>query len=215
MSKPQMNRSNRPFGDTSYGRYVVLAASLLLVAAGCQDTNNTKALLTDQVQKLSLEKVTLAKQVEQVNAENQQLKDRIEVLSALPKDQIEPWSLQKIDLGRFTGLYDQDKDGKKEQLIVYIQPIDQDGDTVKSPGAVEVQLWDLNKADSNALLGEWHVGPDQLRKLWLTTLLASNYRLTFDVGEKVSELKEPLTVKVTFTDYLTGKTFQEQKVIKP
>lgn len=215
MSKPQMNRSNRPFGDTFYGRYVVFAASLLLVAAGCQDTNNRKTLLTDQIEKLSREKVALAKQLDQVNAENRQLKDRIEVLSALPKDQIEPWSLQKIEIGRFTGLYDQDKDGRKEQLIVYIQPIDQDGDTVKSPGAVEVQLWDLNKADSNALLGEWHVGPDQLRKLWLTTLLASNYRLTFDVGGKVSEPKEPLTVKVSFTDYLTGKVFQEQKVIKP
>jgi len=27
-------------------------------------------------------------------------------------------------------------------------------------------------------------------------------------------MEEPLTVKVTFTDYMTGKVFKEQKVIK-
>ncbi|GAI66166.1 unnamed protein product, partial [marine sediment metagenome] len=32
---------------------------------------------------------------------------------------------------------------------------------------------------------------------------------------KIDEFEEPLTVKVTFTDYLAGKVFTEQKVIKP
>jgi hypothetical protein len=76
----------------------------------------------------------------------------------------------------------------------------------------------LNKKGGQALLAEWHVGPDQLKKLWLTALLAGNYKLTFDVADKVELFKSAsggLTVKVAFTDYLTGKTFQEQKVIKP
>jgi cell division protein FtsB len=197
---------------------LALSFSLLFLAAGCQNARPGAPGLVGQVQQLSREKAQLQSQLQQSQTENERLKKQIETLSAIPKDQFELWFLQRIEIGRFTALYDEDKDGKKEKLIVYVQPIDQDGDTVKSAGQIDVQLWDLNKADSNALLGEWHVGPDQLRKLWLTTLLASNYRLTFDVADKAELFKsasDGLTVKVAFTDYLTGKTFQEQKVIKP
>ncbi len=86
---------------------------------------------------------------------------------------------------------------------------------MKATGAVDVQLWDLNKEQDEALVGQWHVGPEELKGLWFATLIIINYRLTFDVGEKIEEFKEPLTVKVTFTDYLSGKVFKEQRVIKP
>ena len=51
--------------------------------------------------------------------------------------------------------------------------------------------------------------------MWFATLITINYRLVFDVPETVENLDVPLTVKVTFTDYLTGKIFKAQKVIKP
>jgi len=79
---------------------------------------------------------------------------------------------------------------------------------------VDVQLWDLNKTNGQALLGQWKVEPDELKKLWFATLVTINYRLTFDVTDIVESLEEQLTVKVTFTDYMTGKVFKEQKVIK-
>jgi len=80
---------------------------------------------------------------------------------------------------------------------------------------VEVQLWDLSKSDSQALLGQWHVKADELKQNWFSTLIKGNYRLMFDVADKVENFEEPLTVKATFTDYLTGKVFKEQRVIKP
>jgi len=144
------------------------------------------------------------------------LRKRLHVLSGLPEEVKGEnlYRLQSIKISRYTNFYDKDKDGKKEQLIVYIQPIDENGDIIKVAGAVDVQLWDLSKEQSQALLGQWHVGPDQLKKLWFATLM-THYRLTFDVADKIDKLKDPLTVKVTFTDYLTGKVFQEQKVINP
>ena len=39
--------------------------------------------------------------------------------------------------------------------------------------------------------------------------------MTFDVGDVVDKFESPLTVKMTLTDYMTGKVFKEQKVIKP
>ena len=111
--------------------------------------------------------------------------------------------------------YDKDEDGKKEKLIVYIQPIDKQGDIIKVLGSVDVELWDLNKDAGQAKLGRWHVGLDELKKNWFTTLIGGNYRLMFDITDKVTDFTEPLTVKVTFTDYLTGRVFKEQRVIKP
>jgi len=197
---------------------LALSFSLLILAAGCQNAGPFTPGLSSQIERLSREKTRLQSQLERCKTENEQLKKRIETLTALPKDQVELWSVQRIEIGRLSGLHDEDKDGKKEKLIVYVQPIDQDGDTVKSPGEVEVQLWDLNKKGGQALLAEWHIGPDKLKKLWLTALLAGNYKLTFDVADKIDSLKSAsggLTVKVAFTDYLTGRKFQEQKVITP
>jgi hypothetical protein len=141
----------------------------------------------------------------------------VQTLSGLPEDvRLESlYSLESVKIGRYTGFYDKDKDGKNEKLIVYIRPIDEEGDEVKASGAVDVQLWNLNKADSEALLGEWRVQPDELKKLWYATLVTINYRLTFDIADKVDNFDDIMTVKVTFTDYLTGKVFNAQRIIQP
>jgi hypothetical protein len=43
----------------------------------------------------------------------------------------------------------------------------------------------------------------------------TSYRFTFDVAGKVENLDKPLTVKVAFTDYLSGRTFTEQFILRP
>ena len=196
--------------------YAILAGCLLAAAAGCESTDGQKIPPAKQIQTLKQEKKQLARQIEQSKAEAEQLKKQIQILSDLPPEaRFENlYHLQKTKITRYTNLYDKDKDGKKEKLIVYIQPIDEEGDIVKATGAVDVQLWDLNKENGQALLGQWQVKPDELKKLWFATLI-TNYRLTFDVADKITGDEEALTVKVTFTDYLTGKVFTEQKVIKP
>ena len=199
-----------------YMLYAVLAGCLLVIAVGCESAGR-KSLIEENAE-LELETAQLKSRLEQSETKNEQLKKQIQTLSGLPAEvRLENlYELQRIKIGRYTNFYDKDKDGKKEKLIVYIQPIDREGDLIKAGGTVDVQLWDLNSPQANqALLGQWHVEPDELKKLWFVTIMTSNYRLIFDVAEEISEFKEPLTVKVTFTDYLSGKVFKEQKVIKP
>lgn len=194
----------------------ILVGYILVCATGCGEGGSKEAVLTRQIEQLTHDKAQLTRQAEQCKSENQQLTRRMEALSALPKDKLDnPYRVERVKLTGYTNFYDKDKDGKKEKLIVYIQPIDSDGDIVKAAGAVEVQLWNLNNVNEKALLGRWRVEPGEMRKLWFATLITSNYRLTFDVGDKISGLAEPLTVKVTFTDYLTGQAFEEQRLIKP
>ena len=187
----------------------------LILITGCANPNEKESLAL-QIEQLTQEKTQLQKQIEQSKIENKQFKQQVQVLSGLPKEvKLENLNrLENVKIGRYTGIFDKDKDGKKEKLIVYIQPIDEQGDTIKAVGAVDVQLWDLNKAGSEALLDEWRVESNELKELWFATLITINYRLTFDVADIIESLEEPLTVKVTFTDYMTGKVFKEQKVIK-
>lgn len=191
--------------------------ALMLLFAGCETTGTPKAPLADQIKQLTQEKTQLQNQFEKSKAENEQLKQQIQTLSNLPEG-VKPeniYSVHGIKITRYTNFYDKDKDGKKEKLIVYIQPVDQEGDVIKAAGDMDVQLWDLSKEDGHAQLGQWHITAEQLKKMWFKTLLAVNYRVILDVGGKVENYKDPLTVEVTFTDRLTGKVFKEQKVIKP
>ena len=200
-----------------YTLYAILAGCLLTFLPGCANAGSRRALLTKKINTLRQEKTELTYQIKQSKEENKQLSKQIEVLAGLkPGVKLENlYDLQRIKITRYTNLYDKDKDGTKETLIVYIQPTDEEGDVVKATGAVDVQLWDLNKKEGEALLGQWHVGPNELKKLWFATIITINYRLTFEIADKIDEFEEPLTVKVTFTDYLAGKVFKEQRVIKP
>ena len=152
----------------------------------------------------------------QTNSENEQLKKQISVLQKLP-DNVKGENLYKLEnvkIHNYSALYDENKDGKLDTLIVRIQPVDNHGDTIKAAGNVEIELWNLNKPEGQAQIGKWQVGLEELKKTWNNTLVA-NYRLTFDISGKIDKLVEPLTLKMIFTDYLTGKTFQGQKVIEP
>ena len=192
-----------------------LVAFLLAFFIGCDNTGRLSP--AEEIKLLRRDKTQLQNQLEQFESDNKQLKQQVRVLSDLPPDAgVENlYQLQKIKITRYTGFYDKDKNGKKEKLIVYIQPIDEEGDIVKATGAVDIQLWNLNRPSSEALLGQWRVEPDELKKNWFATLVIINYRLIFDVTDIIQGVKEPLTVRVTFTDYLSGKVFKEQKVVKP
>jgi hypothetical protein len=192
--------------------FCLLFSVFCLFAAGCESSN-----LAKEVKTLRQEKAELKSQIEQSKSEAEQLKNQVHVLSNLPPEvRLEDlYDLQKIRITRYTNLYDKDKDGKKEKLLVYIQPIDEQNDIVKATGAADVELWDLNKAEGEAKLGQWHVTPGELKKLWYATLITINYRLPFDVADKITGKEKELVVKVTFSDYPSGKVFKEQKIIRP
>jgi hypothetical protein len=150
-----------------------------------------------------------------LRSENQELRRQLETPpSKLPTGAgVMPlYRLREIQVSRYTGFYDKDGSGTPDKLIVYVEPVDMAGDVVKAAGVVDVQLWDLSKDPNQALLASWHVGPEDLFKVWLTTLLTVNYRLVFDRPAGLPEDRS-LTVKVTFTDGLTGQVLTQQRAI--
>ena len=192
--------------------WATLVLGLLAATGGCEGPSaggpdQATAPLTSRIKQLQ-DRVAL------LETENQALRRQAEPAFNLPVEAGVKafYKLQRIRLTRYTGLYDKDKNGTKEKLIVYVQPVDQAGDVVKACGSVDVQLWDLSADPNRALLGSWHADPQELHKMWFATLVTINYRLVFDRPQGTPD-DRPLTVKVVFTDDLTGQVFTEQAVI--
>ncbi len=192
----------------------------LAFAPGCETRIGGKPAASKQTQQLTSQKTDLQNQLEQIKAENDRLKKQAESLSTLPPDKRADaiYHIKTVKIGRFTSFYEEDKTptaAGKKKLVVYVEPIDETGDAVKAGGAIEVQLWDLNKKENEARLAQWQLEPNEIKKLWLGGMFSSSYRLSFDAAGIVDKFDKPLTVKVTFTDYLSGMIFTEQFIIRP
>ncbi len=195
---------------------LAVIGSAFLFVAGCGIGSERKSPAEIKTQQIAREKTELMRDLQQTRAENVQLAEQIQALSVLPPDKrANPYQLKRVKITRYSNFYDKDNDGRREKLIVYIEPIDTEGDAIKAAGTVDVQLWNLNNLNGEAMLGQWRVEPNELRRLWYDTLVSASYRLTFDAPEQLDVLAEPLTLKMTFTDYLTGEIFRDQYAIDP
>lgn len=188
---------------------ILAAVFLVIAAAGCQGPADKELAVN--------ETSILRSQLKESKREVKQLRRQLKVVAELRKEtNLEDlYDLQAVKIGRYTNIYDKDKDGIKETLIVYLKPLDQAGDIIKAAGAVDVELWDLSRSQAEALLGKWRVTAQEMRELWFATVVTTNYRLTFDVSDRIDSFENPFTVTIVFTDYLTGKVFKEQRPINP
>ncbi len=159
---------------------------------------------------------TLNRQNAALKAENEELKRQLETLMGIDKPaRINAVStVLSIELTDRCGIYDKDDDGKKETLVVYLRAVDDMGDCIKAPGAVKIELWDLDTKPQNALLKSWQIAPAELKKSWSGSLLTSYYKLKLDADSIAAESKQELTIRAEFTDYLTGKILKAQQVVR-
>jgi len=193
--------------------WVLLAVGMILAGCSSSDPNDYPC---GQVKSLNSEKDTLAVRTESLEKENQQLRQQVQTLQAIDGQQRAASldTLTRIEIGSRSGLYDKDNNGSKETLAIYLEPIDSSQDKIKAPGRVEVELWNLDSANpQGALLKQWIIEPEQLKTLWAGTLMSSFYRLSFPVDGIVTGDEKSLTVKVRFTDYITGKILSAQQAI--
>lgn len=191
--------------------------TLLLAAAGCR--NEVQTSLWQQIKSLSEEKTELSLEVQRLERENAKLTDQVKTLAAMDRDErLDVLAVpESVRIGRHSGLYDKSgpPDGTPDTLVVYLEPIDAEQDVIKAPGRVRVELWNLAAdADRQARLKQWDVTPGELRSLWGRGLLGAYYRLQLPLDGILTGDEKELTVRVRFTDYLTGRVLTDQARIK-
>ncbi len=187
---------------------------LLAAAAGCDPA--APATATPNAN-------TLAKQVSQLEAQNQKLKDdiaqqnkQIETLQGLggPARLEKIYHVESIELSRYTGGVDEDKKPGDDAVDVFVAPLDQQRDKIKAAGSMTVEIYDLAQPASENLVGRYVWNVDELAKQWKSGLMANFYRVRCPLPKDRPLKHADLTVRVTFIDFLTGKQFNAQTTAK-
>ncbi len=122
-----------------------------------------------------------------------------------------------LEIASLSGGSDYDDMPGDDGVTVYLRPRDADGDIVKVPGRITIQLLDLDNANSASprLLGVYVFDdPDKLRKTWHGRFATQHYTLKcpFPPGTEPPATRR-VTVSVEFVDYLTGQTLTALKEV--
>jgi outer membrane murein-binding lipoprotein Lpp len=189
------------------------AAVLLPAAATCSGCNSAAYLDTmeGELDTLRAEVRDLRRQNERLKAEAASLRQQVADLQALGPKRLEKlFHVTRIRLRSATGGIDlDDKDGD-DAVKVYLQPLDRDGSPVKAAGDVRIQLFDLAAEPDGNLIGQYEWAVDDVAKRWSAFL--GTYHYSFVCQWKAHRPKhKDVTVRVEFTDYLTGRTFEARE----
>ncbi len=122
----------------------------------------------------------------------------------------------KIELGSYTGGYYTDvtkKEKGQDAVKVYLMPIDPQGSVIKAPGSVSIRVFDLAAPEGKSLLGECSFNDEQVAKNWYSGVLSA-YHYSFVCPFKTQPQHDEVTIRVEFTDYITGQHFTQTKTAK-
>jgi hypothetical protein len=192
--------------------FIILGVCILL-ACGCD--RDLAPSYQKQIAELKSENRQLSKETASLKTENLKLSEQVETLGALDSGQRQKAlpTTSKIAITKRSGFVDKNRDGIKEKLVVYLKPYDSNQDIIKAAGSVTVQLWNLEKTSADAMLKEWSIPPEELTKMWMGAFMTDYYRLLLDLKPVVIQAGTEYTIKVSFTDYISGSVLKEQKVV--
>jgi hypothetical protein len=182
---------------------------------GCETTTHSGEvkLLVEKLEVKEKEVRGLTKQVEALTAENADQKKRIQTLSGLGEKRMEKLcTVEKIEIDRRSGGLDTDKKPGHDVIKLFLLPKDASGDTIKAAGEIKIQLFDLAGPEGENLFAEYAYDAEQAAEHFTAGMFAYHY--SFDLTWPNPPAHSDLTLRVTFTDYLTGKTHAAQKLVQ-
>lgn len=189
-----------------------LLAAVAAGLVGCATYKQTDPLVV-QVNKLQEENSRLRDDLQKLTASAALQRDQIQTLESLgPKRLDRLYKVARIEITRYSGGINLAGGVGDQGVRVYIQPIDQQGDVLKSAGTFKIQTFDLAQPPEQSLLSECEYPPEEAAKHWYGGFVTYQYQ--FDCLWNSPPRHANLTLRVSFTDYLTGQTFSAEKAIK-
>jgi outer membrane murein-binding lipoprotein Lpp len=184
-------------------------ASLLL--PGCGGVNDKKlAQLVTELQTCREANAKLQREKQDLEQTKIEQEKKILTLMGLGEKRLDllftPTALQ---IGQYSGpLNESGKEGD-EGIRVYLKPVDRDGSVIKAAGSVKIELFDLARS---AMIGCYDFSVQDVSKHWESGFITYHYR--FDCLWQTPPSNPEITVRAVFTDYLTGTTLSDQKLIR-
>jgi hypothetical protein len=215
-----MGASPMRFFQTMHGRGAratrLLAFALLgiILATGCSRPNAANIELRKQNAELRGQIETLNRQHEADVASIRGLqKSGASTMPSIPPERLATlFTVHGIQFGKLTGGADLDpKTPGDDGVKVYVTPFDQDGEPLKAAGSFVVEAFDLD-AEKGIRIARSEFPLEEARKNWYGQALLHTYVLTCRWEKPPTHAD--VTIKVTYTDALTGRVFDAQKQVK-
>lgn len=202
-------RSTRVLAGTgARGRcHAWVLAVVVLATAGCKLGGNAELLesrlreqesfiadLENELGRLRTEVETARHDADQARKQlassgrDHLVSEQAALLSKVTKIQLNPLLTRGVDA---------DADVGHERLSVLLMPVDQDGELVKLPGRVDLQLVDLSLPENRRQLGTWNWSNTEVRDHWHRGLLSAGY--LFEVDWQTAPVNSQVTLHATFT----------------
>jgi hypothetical protein len=191
---------------------------LLLCTGGCgflfKSPDKANIKLRKQIQGLEGQIAQLKQQHQADAATIEGLSERTGTTALLEPGRLDKlFTTHAIRVGRLSGGADLDASRPGDEgFKVYVNTLDQHGDMIKSAGSFVVEAFDLSDPQSPRL-GHWDFPVEKAQENWHSFLTRYEYVLTCPWQQAVPRHPD-VTVKLTFTDELTGRKFTAQHVAK-
>lgn len=157
---------------------------LSVAASGCAAGNPTliqeelrakEAAVRDCEQQLQ----TAQFQLQATQRENQALRAQLEGagVEALSAEYAAAmFTVKEMAVHPLSGGIDTDGFEGDDALLVFLQPLDNEGDLRKAPGKVTLELMDMALEEPQRRIGYWEFGPQETHSHWYSGFLMSGYR---------------------------------------
>ncbi len=187
-------------------RFALCAAALALI--GCQSDGRL-----DYERRISALQQQIDRQNEQIAAQQAtiaELKHQLQVARGLSdEDLANIYYPERIEILSLTGGEDLDGKPGDDGVVVYLRPVDRDGDAVKAAGEVRLRVFDLQAPEGHTLVGECFYPVEELRKCWFGKFMTYHYALHCPWKHGPPAHRE-ITIRATFIDYLTRRAMSDQ-----
>jgi hypothetical protein len=191
-------------------RAVLLCWVLMTAAAGCHRCDLVEAELRTRDRQVR----ELKDELSRTELFNEALQHELHDVRTTAGPPITPeaasqtYTLKEIVLGRLTGGRDDDGKPGDEALEVFVEPRDPDGQAIKAPGALHIDVVQISPAGLKTPLSSWEIPPEQLRRSWRSGLFATGYDLVLPWKVWPSFPKLRVTARFTLAD---GRAFEADR----
>lgn len=198
---------------------VLLIAAFVLAGSGCRlggprNFQNENDRLRRENMELQRQVEQLSQRLEQRLGELDNLRQQLERADAEPMPDVDPPTLARIEMGRYSGGVDTDDDGLDDLLRIYLRPLDQHGRVLPVAGRARLQAVAIPDAGEPIVLARRTYEPEAFNRAWRSGFTGQHYTLELELPETIPPDVTETAVRVTFTQARTGVEMTTQRTFR-
>lgn len=188
-------------------------ATAISVLAGCE-AGRTEAFLEAQREAQALREQV--NQLEtQLTAEQQTvrgLQKRLATMRGMEPDLLDQLITPvRIELAGQSGTYTTPGAPEDTGIVLYVQPMDEDGHVIKAAGSFLVTLLDLSDPSNPSAVATYEFDVPTTRELWFGRFLTNHFTLRCPWPPSGPPPIDEITARIEFTVLLTGQVLIAQE----